>query len=113
MSAKSVVLGVVASGGMLFGLAGTASANIVWCFEDPPVQVVTPTGSNLTVNTTVSVVRSEVHSLRSVQTITATAPDGRGGTLVTVQVTLPAGITTASITSSVNRYQVTASATGH
>ena len=111
MSAKSVVLGVVAAGGMVLGFAGPASANIAWCMEDPPVQVATPTGSNLMVNTTVSVVRTEVHSLRAVQTTTASAPDGHGGTLITVQVALPAGISTAKITSSVNRYQVTASAT--
>lgn len=113
MSAKSVVLGVVAAGGMVLGFAGPASANIAWCMEDPPVQVATATGSNLTVNTMVSVARTEVHSLRAVQTTTANAPDGRGGTLITVQVALPAGISTATVTSSVNRYQVTASATGH
>ena len=112
MSARSVVLGVLAAGGMVMGLAGSASANVVWCFDDPPAQVATASGSNLTVNTTVSVVRAEVKYLTAVHDTATTAPDGRGGTLITVQVSLPAGISTARITSSVNRYQVTATATG-
>ena len=112
MSARSAVLGVLAAGGMVFGAAGSASANLVWCSADPPVQVVTPSGSNLTVNTTVSVVRSETKYVRAVRETTASVPDGAGGTLITVQVALPAGISTAQITGSVNRYQVTATATG-
>lgn len=106
------MLGVLAAGGMVVGLAGSASANVVWCFDDPPTQVATATGSNLTVNTSVSVVRAEVKYLSAVHDTATTAPDGRGGTLITVQVSLPAGISTARITSSVNRYQVTATAIG-
>lgn len=113
MSARSVVLGVLAAGGMVLGLAGSASANVVWCFDDPPAQVATPSGSNLTVNTSVSVVRAEVKYLSAVHDTATAAPDGTGGTLITVQVSLPAGISTARITSSVNRYQVTATATGY
>lgn len=112
MKARSVVLGVLAAGGMLVGAAGSASANIAWCFDDPPVQVHTPGGANLTVNTSVSVARPEVRYLNAVHDAATTSPDGAGGTLITVRVYLPAGITTARIVSRVNRYSVSASAVG-
>ncbi|HKW71158.1 MAG TPA: hypothetical protein VJP81_11290 [Candidatus Dormibacteraeota bacterium] len=110
MPARNMVLGVLAAGGLVLGLAGSASANVVWCYEDPPTQIVTPSGSNLLVNTSVSVVQPEVKYLRGVFTTAATAPDGKGGTLVTVRVSVPATVSTARITSSVNRYQVTTTA---
>jgi hypothetical protein len=113
MSARSVVLGVLAAVGMVLGIAESASANLVWCYDDPPTQVVTPAGTNLMVNTTVSVAQPEVRYLTRVFNTATTVPDGKGGTLVTVRVTLPTGISTARITSSVNRYQVTAAATSH
>lgn len=112
MSSRSVVLACLAAGGMVIGLAGSASANLVWCYEDPPIQVQTASGTNLMVNTSVSVPQTEVKVLRAVQSTAAPAPDGRGGTLITVRVWLPSGISTARVVSSVNRYQVTASATG-
>jgi hypothetical protein len=78
---------------------------------DPPVQVQTAGGTNLIVNTQVSAQQSEVHYLRQASETTTTSPDATG-TLVTVKVTLPAGITAARVTSSVNRYKVSTSAIG-
>jgi len=112
MKARSVVTGAVAAGAMLIGGASAASANIAWCMADPPARAVTGDGANLTVNTYVTVVKPEVHYLNDFQSEASTAPDGKGGTLITVHVKVPAGLSTVRVTSSVNRYQVSASAVG-
>jgi len=112
MKARSVVTGVVAAMAMVIGGTGSASANIMWCSADPPTRTVTGAGANLTVNTYVTVLQPEVHYLNDFRSDASTAPDGRGGTLITVHVYLPAGLSSARVTSSVNRYQVSASAVG-
>ena len=103
--------GLGTAGVMLVAGAVTASANIAWCVDDPPVQVQTPTGTNLVVNTSVSVVSKEARYLNGVDVVAVTAPDGAGGTLITVTVTVPATIGTAHVTASVNKFKVRASAT--
>ena len=108
--ARSVVVGVMAASAMVIGGAGSASANIAWCMSDPPARAVTQDGANLSVNVYVTVPRSEVKLLNDVSSTASTAPDGRGGTLITVQVSLPVGMSNARITASVNRYQVTTTA---
>jgi hypothetical protein len=111
MKARSVVAGVLAAGAMMVGGAAVASANLVWCLEDPPVVVQTATGSNLTVNVTVAVPQYQAKYINSVLVTTLTAPDGAGGTLITVDVTVPATISTANVTATVEKYKVTDSAT--
>jgi hypothetical protein len=110
MKARSVVTGAVAAMAMVIGGAVSASANIAWCSADPPARTVTGDGANLTVNTYVTVLKPEVHYLNDFQSEASSAPDGRGGTLITVRVYVPAGLGSARVTSSVNRYQVSASA---
>jgi len=110
MKARSVVMGVVAAVAMVVGGAGSASANIAWCTTDPPARAVTQDGANLSVNTYVMVLRPEVRYLNDVSSDATTSPDGNGGALITVHVHLPAGISAARVTSSVNRFQVSASA---
>jgi hypothetical protein len=112
MKARSVVAGVFASVAMVIGGAGGASANIAWCGGDPPVRVDTQTGANVTVNTTVSVVQSEVKLLNEVHADAVMTADGRGGTDIAVNVHLPAGISTANVAAAVKRYHVSASAAG-
>jgi len=112
MRARSVVVGTMAAATLVVGGAGTASANIAWCSADPPAQTVTGDGANLTVNTYVTVFRPEVHYLNDFKSEASTAPDGHGGTLITVRVYLPAGLNSARVTSTVNRFGVSASATG-
>lgn len=112
MKARSVVVGTMAAAAMMVGGAGSASANIAWCSADPPTQVVTGGGANLSVNTYVTVLKPEVHYLNRFTSDASTAPDGKGGTLITVHVYLPAGLSSARVTSSVNRFQVSASAIG-
>ena len=110
MKARTAVIGVMAAAAMVIAGAGSASANIAWCTADPPARVVTADGARLSVNTYVTVARPEAHFLKDVQSIASTASDGKGGTLITVQVSLPAGISNAQITSRVRHYDIAASA---
>src|SRR5947208_16268948 len=112
MKARSVVSGAAAAMVMVILGAGGVSANIAWCSADPPARTVTSSGANLTVNTYVTVLKPEVHYLNDFQSDASTAPDGRGGTLITVHVFVPTGLSTVRVTSSVNRYRVSASAIG-
>jgi len=111
MKTRSVVAGVVAAAAMVVGGAVVASANVIWCLEDPPVQVQTPTGTNLTVNVTVAVPQYQAKYINDVLVTTLTAPDGAGGTLITVNVTVPATISTANVGITVKKYKITDSAT--
>jgi hypothetical protein len=111
MKARSVVVGALAAGVMVVGGAGSASANIAWCMADPPVQVQTPAGANMTVNLTVSVNPREARFIKNVVSTSVTQPDGAGGTLITVRVAVPATITVAHVTASVSRYTISDSAT--
>jgi len=111
MKARSVVGGVLAAGAMVIGGAGSASANIAWCLYDPPVLVQTPGGSNLTVNSSVSVPASQARNINAVEVQAGTAPDGRGGTLITIHVAVPSSITTANVTATVKKFKVSTSAT--
>src|SRR5436309_14636378 len=101
MKARSMVVGVLAAGVMLVAGAGSASANIAWCFEDPPVQVQTPAGTSLTVNVSVSVAQGEARFMKSVAVDAVTAPAAARGTLITVNVSVPTTVTTANVTPSV------------
>ncbi len=111
MKTRSVVAGVVAAAAMVVGGAVVASANVIWCLEDPPVQVQTPTGTNLTVNVSVAVPQYQAKYINDVLVTTLTAPDGAGGTLITVNVTVPATISTANVGITVKKYKITDSAT--
>lgn len=90
----------------------TASAHVVWCMYDPPVQVVTPGGQNLTVNNTIYLPPYERHvAPHFPATATATA-DGHGGSLITVRVQIASGVLSAHIVSSVQRFQASSSGGG-
>ena len=109
MKARSVVVGTVAAVAMVVPAAVSASANIAWCTADPPARVVTQDGANLSVNTYVMVLRPEVRYLNDVSSDATTAPDGNGGTLITVHVHVPRNVGAARVTSSVKRFQISAS----
>ena len=103
MKARSVVLGIVASGAMLLLAAPGASANVAWCVSDPPIQVVTPGGHNLTVNNQVYLPPYTMHLKGAISDSALAVPDEDGGTLIIVRVYVPAR---AHVVSSENRYQV-------
>src|SRR2546430_6805862 len=79
MKARSVVAGVLVAGAMVVGGAGSASANLVWCASDPPVQVQTPDGANLMVNVLVTVPQHQAKYIGDVATHWITEPDQSGG----------------------------------
>ncbi len=109
MQARSVLAGALLGGAMLFAGGGGASANMAWCVTDPPIQVVTPGGHNLMVNNQVYLPPNAMH-LKNLITDDATAqPDGRGGTLITVYVHVPAN---SHVVSTDNRYRVSAQRDG-
>lgn len=97
---------------MLIAGQASASANLEWCVIDPPIQVMTSGGNLLTVNNTIYISPSEPRLGTQITDSAAAAPDGVGGTLVTVHVNLPQGFSQAHIVSSVNRYQVSSQADG-
>jgi hypothetical protein len=103
------VAAVLLGGALLAASGGAASANIVWCLEDPPIQVVTPGGQTLTVNNMVYLPADALNLKGTVTEDASAAPDGKGGTLITVHVYVP---TTAHVVSSEYRYQVSAQKDG-
>jgi hypothetical protein len=107
MSKRVVVVGALAAGLLVMGGQGTASANIMWCLSDPPVQVVTPGGHHLTVNNMIYLSPADRHRASLITDSATTAPDGRGGTRITVHVYIPAAVHGAYVRSSNYRYQVT------
>lgn len=109
MKARSVVAAVLLGGALLAASGGAVSANMVWCLEDPPIQVVTPGGHNLTVNNMVYLPPYAVHLKGTITDDASAAPDGRGGTLITVHVHVPAP---AHVVSSEYRYQVSSQKDG-
>ena len=112
MKARTVIAGILASGALAVGGAGSASANIAWCTSDPPVHVDTVSGANVTVNSSVTVAKSESKYLNDVTSDAVTTANAAGGSDITVSVHLPAGISTATVVAQVKRYHVSATATG-
>ena len=111
MKVRSVLVGFLALAAMVIGGAVPASANIAWCTSDPPVHVDSAAGSNITVNTSVTVPKPEIKFLNEVSSSAVASPQS-GGTLVTVRVALPAGISTAQVVASSSKYRVSATARG-
>ena len=103
MKARSFVVGGLLAGAMVMATSVGASANFVWCMSDPPIQVVTPGGHNLTVNNMVYLPPYALHLKKKVTDSATVQPDGHGGTLITVHVFVPAP---SHVVSSEARYQV-------
>jgi hypothetical protein len=109
MRVKGVVVGALAVGMLFVGGQGAASANVMWCLSDPPLQVVTPGGHNLSVNNMVYLSVVDRHIASQITDDASALPDGKGGTLITVHVFVPEGAHGAHVVSSNYRYEVTAS----
>lgn len=107
MRKRAVVVGALAAGLLAAGGPGTASANLMWCVTDPPIQVVTPGGHYLMVNNMIYLSPADRHNAKLIIDDAGTAPNGNGGTRITVHVYIPAAVHRAYVVSSNNRYQVT------
>lgn len=89
-----------------------ASANVMWCVYDPPIQVVTPGGHNLTVNNAIYIPVNERHLASHFSASASAVSNGHGGTLITVNVYVPSAILTAHVVARENRYQVSSEGGG-
>jgi hypothetical protein len=106
MRKRTLVFGALAAGLLVVGGAGTTSANLTWCVSDPPIAVVTPGGHILMVNNMIYLSPADLHNADLITNDAHTVPDGRGGTLITVHVYVPAAIHSAHVVSSNYRYRV-------
>jgi len=102
--------GAVACGLMVASTAG-ASANVMWCVGDPPVQMSSPAGTNFTVSTQIYTTGDKQHLSQLVDEIVTSSPDGHGGTLVTVEIQGPSG-QPMTVIASVNKFKVSGKASG-
>jgi hypothetical protein len=107
MRKRALVVGALTAGLLAVSGPGTASANLMWCVSDPPIQVVTPGGHYLMVNNMIYLSPADRHKAKLITNAAGVAPNGRGGTLITVNVFIPATIHGAHIVSSNYRYRVT------
>src|SRR5260370_5076303 len=66
-----------------FSFAGVApaSAMVLWCESDPPIQVLTPGGTNLTVNNMIYVPIFDMHLARQFLPPAPASADGHGAPL--------------------------------
>lgn len=106
MRKRAVVVGALAAALLVLGGSGTASANLMWCVSDPPIQVVTPGGHYLMVNNMIYLSPADWHNAKLITDDAQVAPNGRGGSLITVHVYIPATIRGAYVVSSNYRYRV-------
>ena len=107
MSKRVLVLGALAAGLLVMGGQGAASANVMWCLSDPPIQVVTPGGHYLSVNNMIYLSPIDRHIASQISADASTAADGKGGTLITVHVYIPSTAHGATVVSANYRYEVT------
>jgi hypothetical protein len=107
MRKRAVVVGALAAGLLVAGGQGAASANVMWCVMDPPIQVVTPGGHNLSVNNMIYLSPIDRHIASRITDDAGAVPDGKGGSLITVHVFIPQGAHGAHVVSNNFRYRVT------
>lgn len=112
MKAKTLVvggLGGLLAGVMVIATSVVASANVIFCMDDPPVQVVTPGGHNLTVHNQVYLPAGSQQLLNDVSDEASAQPDGHGGTLITDTVYVPAP---GRVVATVYKYNVRVTGSG-
>jgi len=107
MRARVVVVGALSAAFLVAGGQEAASANVTRCLSDPPIQVVTPGGHNLSVNNMIYLSPVDRHIASQITGDAATSPDGKGGTLITVHIHVPQGAHGANVVSNNFRYRVT------
>jgi hypothetical protein len=109
---KILPAAAVIAAALSFAGVAPASAMVLWCEGDPPIKVVTPGGTNLVVNNMVYVPQSDRHLAKHLSASATTAPDGQGGTLITVYVQVASGVSMAHVVSSEHRFHVSAEGDG-
>jgi hypothetical protein len=98
------------------GLAVGATPGLAWssfCEDDPPVQVVTPAGHNLTVNNYLIYERQDRRLMKHAQVYATASPAGPGHTLVVIHVlTPPGGHSGIHVNSKTDRFETSTFADG-
>jgi hypothetical protein len=102
----------VIAAALSFAGVAPASAMVLWCESDPPIQVITPAGANLTVNNMIYVPWFDMHLATHFPASATALADGHGGTLVTVNVQVAWGVSVAHVVSSANRFQISSPGDG-
>lgn len=111
MRLRTVLAGAAVAGGLSIAAPAAASANVMWCVGDPPVQMSSPSGTNFTVSTQIYTSGNKQHLSQQINEDVISAPDGHGGTLVTIDIVGPTGAP-MTVVASVNRYKVSGQASG-
>ncbi|HZQ50356.1 MAG TPA: hypothetical protein VFB69_08615 [Candidatus Dormibacteraeota bacterium] len=111
MRLKTVFVGGAVACGLSVAAPAVASANVMWCVGDPPVQMSSPSGTNFTVSTQIFTTGNKQHLSQLVDEKVTSVSDGHGGTLVTVEIIGPAG-QPMTVVASVNKYKVSGQASG-
>lgn len=112
MRLRTVLAAAAAAVGVAIAASGGASANVLWCLSDPPIQTTTSGGTNLTVNTKLYASAGDRHELSSVTEDIVSSPDGAGGTLIKVYVLVPSTIGSLVVVAQVQRYGESATGSG-
>jgi hypothetical protein len=102
----------VIAAALSFAGVAPASAMVLWCESDPPIQLATPAGNNITVNNQIYVPRYDMHLSTHFPASATAVSDGHGGSLITVHVQVMSGVSFAHVVSSANRFQVSAPGDG-
>jgi hypothetical protein len=97
MRNRAVVVGALAVGLLVADGQGAASANVMWCLSDPPIQVITPGGHNLSVNNMVYLSPVDRHLASRITDDASAISDGKGGTLITVHASSSRRVRTARV----------------
>src|SRR5579859_5876112 len=84
MKLRTLVVAGALAAGLMAAAPSSASANILWCVGDPPVQVLTPGGNYVVINNYLYVSPAYAHLARNVTADGYAIPDGALGSLVTV-----------------------------
>jgi len=105
MSKRGIVVGALAAGLLLLGGGSPVAANLVWCSEDPPIQVVTPAGAHLTVNNTIYFHPVDKPNLKAI-THDASTVSTSSGTLITVNLYFPDNFSDAYVVAANHRFGV-------
>jgi len=93
--------------------AAPAGAWSSFCEDDPPVQVVTPAGHNVTINNFVLYHVQDRHLMRHVQFYATAYPAGPGHTFVVIHMVTPkGGMGAVRVTSRTQRFQQETVASG-
>jgi hypothetical protein len=112
MRVKRLLLAGVIAAGLVLAGPGTASAHLVFCAGDPPVNLTTPGGHNVTVNNYLYVSPAYRHLASQVTADGFAEANGAGSSRLVVHIHIPGGLSGLYVVSNEQRFHVTSTGTG-